>query len=84
MGLPALGATTGGQFSSVHAPAIVAVGTIVLLLGLFAITAIILMRMYHRRLDVPRRSSQTPQLDAWEEAGRRMGLEEEGTKGQRD
>ena len=76
MGSPALGASTGGQFSSIHAPAIVAVGTIVLLLGLFAVAAIILLRMYHRRLNVPRRSSQAPQLDAWEEAGRRMRVDD--------
>ena len=83
MGLPALGASTGGQFSSIHAPAMVALGTIVLLLGLFVIAAIILMRMHHRRLDAPRRPSETPQSDAWKEAGRRLRVEE-GTEGQRD
>ncbi len=76
MGFPALGASTGGQFSSIHAPAMVALGIIIGLLGLFAIAAIILLRVHHRRLDAPRRSPEAPQTDAWQEAGRRMRVDE--------
>ncbi len=76
MGLLALGASKGGQVSSIQAPALVTLGTIVLLLGLFVIAVMILMRVRHRRLDAPRRSSPAAQPDAWEEAGRRMRVDE--------
>ncbi len=76
MGLLGLGASKGGQFSSIQAPALVALGIITLLLGLFLIAAFVLMRVHHRRLDAPRRSAEAPQPDAWEEAGRRMRVDE--------
>ena len=72
MGLPTPGASTGDQFSLIQAPALVALGAIVLLLGLVVVAALILMRMRHRRVDAPRRSAEVTQLDPWREAGRRM------------
>ncbi len=76
MGLLALGASRGGQVSSIQAPVLVALGTLALLLGVSVIAVMILLRVRHRRLDAPRRSSPAPQPDAWEEAGRRIRVDE--------
>ncbi len=69
----ASGAAPPAEGGSAVASAFLLVGTLTLLLGLFALVAILLTRSHHRRQGALRRDRETgPAPDAWEEAGRRL------------
>ena len=70
-------APPGGESVSVGS-VIVLFGTIVLLLGLFALGVVILARSHRRRLAAADRATPQPHTDAWAEAGRRLEVSDEG------
>ncbi|MHC4082523.1 MAG: hypothetical protein ACYS15_13040 [Planctomycetota bacterium] len=76
----AAGAPAPGLESSASlGPTVILIGTIVLLLGVFALGAVLLAGSHRRRLKTGgERPARDPQTDAWQEAGRRLEVPEEG------
>jgi hypothetical protein len=60
-------------------PVAIVLGTIVLLLGLFALAAVLLARSSHRRAEPGSKRPPEPPTDPWQEAGRRLAPPEAGT-----
>lgn len=71
-------AEPGGGSSLSVGPAIVLFVTIVLLLGLFALGAVLLARSHRRRLAAADRGTAATSPDPWQEAGRRLRVPDEG------
>jgi len=71
----------GGDNSASIGPTVLFVGTIVVLLALFALAAVLLAGFRRRRLETDKEGPPDPHTDAWREAGRRLRVPDEGDSG---